>query len=228
VRFGSGLPLKKRQDRVREYFNQLARQVWDAPIAPGRTWQGLSHLHPPLWCPERDRSRTSARAKARFHSSFRARAKEGNLRGLIRRKSVEFGSQLAKEETGSRTSNIAHGEMGRSAESVPTPWSVATPEPGFAITARRPAAGRRRRAQRHSQVRWTDRDFSTCSHTRSSRKARAKLSTRDTWLGFTEARSSTNLLETGRFPHDIGRRGSGRAMISEPTVPDGPHATGVK
>src|SRR3954465_5453269 len=37
------LALNKRQDRVREYFNQLAGK-FGRTYCPGRTWQGLSHL----------------------------------------------------------------------------------------------------------------------------------------------------------------------------------------
>jgi ArsR family transcriptional regulator len=87
------LVLKKRQDKAREYFNQLAGK-FGRTYCPGRTWQGLAHLLL-LFVPELTIADLGAG--------------EGTLSQLLARrarkvicvdnseKMVEFGAQLAKE-----------------------------------------------------------------------------------------------------------------------------------
>jgi ArsR family transcriptional regulator len=88
-----GIALRKRKDKAREYFNQLAGK-FGRTYCPGRTWQGLAHLLLAL-VPELTIADLGAG--------------EGTLSQLLARrarkviavdnseKMVEFGSQLAKE-----------------------------------------------------------------------------------------------------------------------------------
>jgi ubiquinone/menaquinone biosynthesis C-methylase UbiE/DNA-binding HxlR family transcriptional regulator len=88
-----GVALRKRQDKAREYFNQLAGK-FGRTYCPGRTWQGLAHLLL-AFVPELTIADLGAG--------------EGTLSQLLARrarkviaidnseKMVEFGSQLARE-----------------------------------------------------------------------------------------------------------------------------------
>jgi len=100
------LALRKRQDKAREYFNQLAGK-FGRTYCPGRTWQGLAHLLL-AFVPEMTIADLGAG--------------EGTLSQLLARrakkvicvdnseKMVEFGAQLAKEN-GIKNLEYRHGDI---------------------------------------------------------------------------------------------------------------------
>lgn len=100
------LALRKRQDKAREYFNQLAGK-FGRTYCPGRTWQGLAHLLL-AFVPELTIADLGAG--------------EGTLSQLLARrakkvicvdnseKMVEFGVQLAKDN-GIKNLEYRHGDI---------------------------------------------------------------------------------------------------------------------
>ena len=183
------LALKKRQDRVREYFNQLAGK-FGRTYCPGRTWQGLSHLLL-LFVPELTVADLGAG--------------EGTLSQLLSRrakkvicvdnseKMVEFGSQLAKGN-GIKNLEYRHGEM----DDPPIrPDSVDVAILSQALHhARSP---QRAVAAAHHILKSGGRIAILDLLAHQFEKARELYA--DTWLGFTEAQLH-EFLETAGF-HDI-------------------------
>jgi ArsR family transcriptional regulator len=181
--------LKKRQDRVREYFNQLAGK-FGRPYCPGRTWQGLSHLLL-AFVPELTVADLGAG--------------EGTLSQLLSRrakkvicvdnseKMVEFGSQLAKGN-GIKNLEYRHGEM----DDPPIrPDSVDVAILSQALHhARSP---QRAVAAAHHILKSGGRIAILDLLAHQFEKARELYA--DTWLGFTEAQLH-EFLETAGF-HDI-------------------------
>jgi ArsR family transcriptional regulator len=87
------LALKKRQDRVRDYFNQLAGK-FGRTYCPGRTWQGLAHL---LLCFVPELTIADLGAGEGTLSQLLSRRAKKVICVDNSEKMVEVGSQLAKE-----------------------------------------------------------------------------------------------------------------------------------
>jgi ubiquinone/menaquinone biosynthesis C-methylase UbiE/biotin operon repressor len=183
------LALKKRQDRVREYFNQLAGK-FGRTYCPGRTWQGLAHLLL-AFVPELTIADLGAG--------------EGTLSQLLSRrakkvicvdnseKMVEFGSQLAKEN-GIKNLEYRLGDLDDPpirAESVDV--AILSQALHHARTPQRAVDAAHRILKPGGRIAILD----LLAH--QFEKARELYA--DTWLGFTEAQLH-EFLENAGF-HDI-------------------------
>ena len=183
------LALKKRQDRVREYFNQLAGK-FGRTYCPGRTWQGLAHLLL-AFVPELTIADLGAG--------------EGTLSQLLSRrakkvicvdnseKMVEFGLQLAKEN-GIKNLEYRLGDLDDppiQPESVDV--AILSQALHHATNPQRAVAAAHRILKPGGRIAILD----LLAH--QFEKARELYA--DTWLGFTEAQLH-EFLETEGF-HDI-------------------------
>ena len=196
IRRRSKLALKKRQDKAREYFNQLAGKFGRA-YCPGRTWEGVAHLLfalvPPMVIADLG-------------------AGEGTLSQLLAKrakkviaidnseKMVEFGAD-AREEARLQESRVSASAISRirrspraasisrcSARRCITPPARRAPSPPRTASSKRAGAS----------------PSSICS--RISLKKRASF-TPTRWLGFTEA-------QLHEFLEDAGFRDIEIAVVS--------------
>lgn len=183
------LVLRKRQDKAREYFNQLAGK-FGRTYCPGRTWQGLAHLLL-AFVPELTIADLGAG--------------EGTLSQLLARrakkvicvdnseKMVEFGSQLAKDN-GIKNLEYRHGDLDEppiKPESVDV--AILSQALHHAQNPARAVAAAYRIVKPGGRIAILD----LLAH--QFDKARDLYA--DTWLGFTEAQLH-EFLETAGF-HDI-------------------------
>ncbi len=183
------LVLRKRQDKAREYFNQLAGK-FGRTYCPGRTWQGLAHLLL-AFVPELTIADLGAG--------------EGTLSQLLARrakkvicvdnseKMVEFGSQLAKDN-GIKNLEYRHGDLDEppiKPESVDV--AILSQALHHAQNPTRAVAAAYRIVKPGGRIAILD----LLAH--QFDKARDLYA--DTWLGFTEAQLH-EFLETAGF-HDI-------------------------
>ena len=179
------LALKKRQDKAREYFNQLAGKFGRA-YCPGRTWEGVAHLLfalvPPIVVADLGAGEGTI-------SQLLAKRAKKVIAIDNSEKMVEFGAALAKKH-GFKNLEFRHGDL----ESPPIPagtvdLALLSQALHHAGSPARAVAAAHRILKKGGRVAILD----LLAH--QFEKARELYA--DTWLGFTEAQLHSFLTDAG-------------------------------
>ena len=179
------LALKKRQDKAREYFNQLAGKFGRA-YCPGRTWEGVAHLlfalAPPMVIADLGAGEGTI-------SQLLAKRAKKVIAVDNSEKMVEFGAALAKKH-GFKNLEFRHGDI----EAPPIPagtvdLALLSQALHHAASPARAVAAAQRVLKKGGRIAILD----LLAH--QFEKARELYA--DTWLGFTESQLHGFLEDAG-------------------------------